>query len=209
MIGSSRVMGAERGVAPRPELGSLLSPGKCDSGWDSLVSCTYPGNALALLVKDGAALALASVTVPMLAGCPPNLDYSSMNTPFIPCAGLGDSAPSLESPSSKTSRDDGQAVLHPLGLVVFCHTSCVQNNRPHWKGNFTWSGDLCVRFLHRIMPTVSPGLAPPLLSQLSHPVTSSLAPCRPWILLMTEPQKKGTSVYRHTHLDLWRVGHRK
>lgn len=156
-----------------------------------------PANAFALPIEDEVKLALASGTALMLAACHRNLEYSCINAPFIPWAGLGDSAPSPENPSSKTSRDSGQAVLlHPLGSLVFrLPCSKCPRDRPHCT---TWSGKLCFRFLHRTMPTVSPGLAPPLRSQLSNPVTSSQAPCWPWILLMAEPQKKGASVYTLT-----------
>lgn len=77
----------------------------------TLLSCTYPGSALALLIKNEVLPALASVTALMLTGRCLNLNYSSMNAPFMPCAGLGDSAPSPESPFSKISRESGQGAL--------------------------------------------------------------------------------------------------
>ena len=60
-----------------------------------------------------------------------------MNAPFMPCAGLGDSAPSPESPSSKTRKESGQVVsVHTLGPVVFCHASSVQEPGRIGKGTF-------------------------------------------------------------------------
>lgn len=77
----------------------------------TLLSSTYPGSALALLIKNEVLPALASVTALMLTGRCLNLNYSSMNAPFMPCAGLGDSAPSPESPFSKISRESGHGAL--------------------------------------------------------------------------------------------------
>lgn len=89
-----KVVGVRGRVILRQKLGSLLSPGRRASGLGalSLISCTYPGNVPALLIKDGVVLALASVAALTLAGCPLKLDYCFMNAPLISCAGLRDIA---------------------------------------------------------------------------------------------------------------------
>lgn len=85
-----------------------------------------------------------------------------------------------------------------VGCVAsFFRASCVlsctwrTNNRSHWKGSLTRNESLCLRFLHRTMPTVPPDLASPCWA--SYPPTSNLFSGTLLVLLITEPLRKGTS----------------
>lgn len=83
-------------------------------------------------------------------------------------------------------------------VASFFRGSCVlshiwrTNNRSHWIGSLTRNGSLCLRFLHRTMPTVSPDLASPCWA--SYPPTGNLFSGTLLVLLITEPPRNGTSV---------------
>lgn len=149
-----------------------------------------------LLRKDELSLALASLAALMLAGGSLDQDYCCMNIPFIPCAGLGDIAPSSETvhpqrPAGTVGRLCCRILSGQLGSIM--HPVYKQQTILGRELSLEWKPLLQILTQDHAHCIIWLGstFAEPTTTQ---PVIASQVPCWPWILLMTEPLRKGISV---------------